>query len=63
MPASIQNLRRTGVVYRPLDPPVPYVEMALAYPSEHRSTTLPGFLDVVREVIGAAAPRRADRKR
>jgi DNA-binding transcriptional LysR family regulator len=63
MPASIQNLRRTGVVYRPLDPPVPYVEMALAYPREHRSATLPAFLDVVREVIGTAAPRRADRKR
>jgi DNA-binding transcriptional LysR family regulator len=57
MPASIRSLRRTGVVYRSLAPPVPYVEMAVAYGRDHRSTILPAFLRVLREV-GPARPTR-----
>ena len=48
MPASIRNLRRRGVVYRPLAPPVPWVEMAVAYRSDERSSVVRAFLDVVR---------------
>jgi len=52
MPASIRNLRRAGVVYRPLAPPVPHVEMALAHGLDDRSTIVPTFLRVVRETLG-----------
>jgi DNA-binding transcriptional LysR family regulator len=52
MPASIRNLRRAGVVYRPLAPPVPQVEMAIAYRRDARSTVLAAFLDVLHEVVG-----------
>jgi DNA-binding transcriptional LysR family regulator len=58
MPASIRNLRRAGVVYRPLAPPVPHVEMAVAYARDHRSTLVPAFVGVVRD----AGPGRATRR-
>ncbi len=54
LPASIRSLRRDGVVYRDLAPPVPYVEMAIAYRRDERSTVLPAFLEVVREVRAAS---------
>ncbi len=57
LPASIRNLRRAGVVYRPLAPPVPHVEMAVAYRRGEGSPVLPAFLRVVREVT-ARKPRR-----
>jgi DNA-binding transcriptional LysR family regulator len=53
MPASIRNLRRTGVVYRPLAAPVPHVEMAIAHRHDERSPVLPPFLQVVGEVVRA----------
>jgi DNA-binding transcriptional LysR family regulator len=62
MPEPILNLRRAGVVYRPLAPPVPHVELAVAYPRDHRSAILPAFLQVLREVAplsGRASPGRA----
>jgi DNA-binding transcriptional LysR family regulator len=59
MPASIRSLRRTGVVYRPLAPPVPHVEMAVAYGREHRAAALPAFLQVLRRVTRARRPRPA----
>jgi len=52
LPASIRNLRRRGVVYRPLAPPVPEVEMAISYRRDERSAVLAAFLDVLREVVG-----------
>jgi DNA-binding transcriptional LysR family regulator len=52
MPASIRNLHRAGVVYRPLAPPVPQVEMAIAYRSEEPSVILAAFLGTVRETLG-----------
>jgi DNA-binding transcriptional LysR family regulator len=55
MPASIRNLRRSGVVYRPLTPPVPHVDMAVAYRRDERSAVLPAFLQVLRSVIPRAA--------
>jgi DNA-binding transcriptional LysR family regulator len=59
LPASIRNLRRTGVVYRPLAPPVPQVEMAAAYSPEERSAVLPAFLQVLHGVVRRAPGRRA----
>jgi DNA-binding transcriptional LysR family regulator len=50
MPASIRNLRRAGVVYRALAPPVPYVEMAIAYRRDEPSAVLPAFLQVLHTV-------------
>jgi DNA-binding transcriptional LysR family regulator len=52
MPASIRNLRRAGVVYRPLAPPVPQVEMAIAYRRDEPSAVLPAFLQTVVDVLG-----------
>jgi len=51
MPASIRNLARAGVVYRPLAPPVPHVEMAIAYRHDERSAVLPAFLQVLHGVV------------
>jgi DNA-binding transcriptional LysR family regulator len=61
MPEPILNLRRAGVVYRPLAPPVPHVELAVAYPRDHRSTILPAFLQVLREVAPLSARARPGR--
>jgi DNA-binding transcriptional LysR family regulator len=58
LPAAIRNLQRAGVAYRPLAPPVPHVEMAVAYARDDRSPTLRGFLHVVRE-SGVGGGRRA----
>jgi DNA-binding transcriptional LysR family regulator len=58
MPASIQTLRRDGVVYRPLAPPVPYVEMAVAYRRDDRSAVLPPFLEILHRAARSQRPRR-----
>jgi DNA-binding transcriptional LysR family regulator len=58
LPASIRNLRRTGVVYRPLAPPVPEVSLALAYRRDERSAVVPAFAEVVHEVVRGSAARR-----
>jgi DNA-binding transcriptional LysR family regulator len=63
MPASIRNLRRAGVVYRPLAPPVPQVEMAMAYRRDESSAVLPAFLETVRETLGRARRPVAPRAR
>lgn len=55
LPASIRNLRRAGVVYRPLVSP-PQVELAVVHRQDERSPTVPGFVELVR-----AAARRASR--
>jgi DNA-binding transcriptional LysR family regulator len=69
LPASIRNLRRAGVVYRPLAPPVPQVEMAVAYRRAERSAVLPAFLEVTHDVVrrgrgptGGTPPRPLDRR-
>lgn len=49
LPASIQVIRRAGIVYRPLRAPVPHVEMAIAYRGDETSEVLHAFLEVVRE--------------
>jgi len=59
LPASIRNLRRTGVVYRPLASPVPRVELAVAYRRHDHSPIVLAFLEMVR----SAAQRRERRVR
>lgn len=48
VPASVQNLRRLGVVYRPLRDPTPPTELVLAYRRDDSSPVLQGFLRAVR---------------
>lgn len=50
VPASVVCLKREGVVYRPLRPPVPHVELAVAYRQGEKSSPLRNFLEVVDEV-------------
>jgi DNA-binding transcriptional LysR family regulator len=61
LPASIRNLRRAGVVYRPLVPPAPHLEMAAAYPRDTVSPGVTTFLRVLREATGRARRGRAGR--
>lgn len=49
VPASLQNLRRTGVVYRTVPESRPIVEVAVAWRGDMFSTNLRTFLNVVKE--------------
>ncbi|RQR31177.1 LysR family transcriptional regulator [Burkholderia sp. Bp9143] len=48
VPQSLRNLRRTGVVYRPLAGDAPVVETGLVWRAGDVSPVLAGFIDVVR---------------
>ncbi|WP_323120979.1 LysR substrate-binding domain-containing protein [Burkholderia alba] len=48
VPQSLRNLRRTGVVYRPLAADAPVVETGLVWRTGDVSPVLAGFIDVVR---------------
>ncbi|HEY3598588.1 MAG TPA: LysR family transcriptional regulator [Paraburkholderia sp.] len=48
VPQSLRNLRRTGVVYRPLRESVPAVETALVWRTNAVSPVLAGFIDIAR---------------
>ncbi|AOR68996.1 LysR family transcriptional regulator [Burkholderia stabilis] len=48
VPQSLRNLRRTGVVYRPLAGQAPVVETGLVWRTGDVSPVLAGFIDVVR---------------
>lgn len=48
VPQSLRNLRRTGVVYRPLADYAPVVETGLVWRTGDVSPVLAGFIDVVR---------------
>ena len=52
VPASVQNLRRQGVVYRPLTDPAPPTELVLAYRRDDSSPVLQVFLKTVRNNAG-----------
>lgn len=54
VPASTQNLRREGVVYRPLVDPVPTIELTLGYRTNEPSPILPRFLEIVRRTVHEA---------
>lgn len=53
-PASVQQLGRTGVVYRPLRGRVPQVEIGAAYRRDDRSDALQNFLGVARSIVWKA---------
>ncbi|MDE1182922.1 LysR family transcriptional regulator [Paraburkholderia sp.] len=48
VPQSLRNLRRTGVVYRPLRESVPAIETGLVWRTDEVSPVLAGFIDIVR---------------
>ncbi|KVO95154.1 LysR family transcriptional regulator [Burkholderia ubonensis] len=48
VPQSLRNLRRTGVVYRPLADRAPVVETGLVWRTGDVSPVLAGFIDIVR---------------
>src|SRR5579863_828003 len=63
VPASCQNFRRAGVVYKAIREPGPTVKMAVAWRRGDRSPVLRAFLEVVREVArGPVEPPGAARK-
>lgn len=53
VPASLQNLRRKGVVYKPLRGGAPAAEIAAIWRPEDPSPVLQRFLGVVGEVVGS----------
>lgn len=55
VPQSLRNLRRTGVVYRPLAERAPIVETGLVWRTAEVSPVLAGLLDVVRSHVAAAS--------
>ncbi|SAL19575.1 LysR family transcriptional regulator [Caballeronia arvi] len=48
VPQSLRHLRRTGVVYRPLQRPGPIVETGLVWRAAEVSPVLAGFIEIVR---------------
>lgn len=52
VPASLLNLRRKGVVYRPVRDPHPKVELRLAWRRDARSAALDRFVALAREANG-----------
>jgi len=54
VPQSLRNLRRTGVVYRPLRESVPAIETGLVWRSAEVSPVLAGFIDIARAHAAAA---------
>jgi len=51
VPKSVSNLGRRGVRFRPLLPPVPHVELAMAYRRDDDSDLLRAFLSTVKDVL------------
>lgn len=52
-PASIQELRLPGIVFRKFEPPLPVMEMALIYMTANKVSVVRQFLDVAREIARA----------
>lgn len=50
VPISLQNLQRTGVVYRSLSEPTPKATIAIIHRRSDRSPTVKRFLDIVKQV-------------
>ncbi|WP_425495879.1 LysR family transcriptional regulator [Paraburkholderia bonniea] len=55
VPQSLRNLRRTGVVYRPLSESVPAIETGLVWRTAHVSPVLAGFIKIVQAHAGRMA--------
>jgi DNA-binding transcriptional LysR family regulator len=56
VPQSLRNLRRTGVVYRPLTEAVPAVETGLVWRTQAVSPVLAGFIEIARAHAAALKP-------
>jgi DNA-binding transcriptional LysR family regulator len=56
LPASVRKLQRPDVVYRPIDPQPPRVEIAAAWRIDEPSPVLREFLGVMREVVSQHGP-------
>lgn len=50
VPASTQNLKREGVVYRPISSPKPTIEIIMQYRKDETSPVLERFLEIVRSL-------------
>lgn len=50
VPASIENLQRTGVVYKPLKEQTPQSAIALIHRKKQQSTTVRKFIDIVETI-------------
>jgi DNA-binding transcriptional LysR family regulator len=51
VPLSLQNLQRTGVVYKPLKEPTPEATIAIAWRHQEASTVLQRFLDIAQRAV------------
>jgi DNA-binding transcriptional LysR family regulator len=58
VPQSLCNLRRTGVVYRPLAKRAPIVETGLVWRTADVSPVLAGFIEIVRAHAGRSTVQR-----
>lgn len=56
VPASLQSLRRTGVVYRRLEPPVPTIDLAVMWRPDDETPALRSFLEIDRAARAAWVP-------
>jgi DNA-binding transcriptional LysR family regulator len=50
VPASLRSLQRTGVVYRPLAPPVPTTDLAVIWRPDDKNPALRSFLKIIWDV-------------
>lgn len=50
VPASLQNLQRTGVVYKTIEEPTPNVAIAAIWRCNNSSATVQRFLDIARQI-------------
>lgn len=51
VPASLQNLQRVGVVYKPLEEQTPKVELAVAWRRNETSRVVQQFLEVTKDLL------------
>jgi LysR family transcriptional regulator, benzoate and cis,cis-muconate-responsive activator of ben and cat genes len=58
LPASIQMVQRTGVVYVPLSKPVPTTALNAAYRQDDSSPALAAFLDIMRQTLGISVTKK-----
>lgn len=61
VPASYENARKLGVVYRPIRPSL-NVHLIAAWRSDDKSAVLGAFLDVLRDVARPGKPKRSRKK-
>jgi DNA-binding transcriptional LysR family regulator len=52
VPDSLQSFQRSGIVYRPLQPPAPATDLAVMWRPEDDSPALRAFLEIIGEVSG-----------